>query len=219
MNKTRKYRLLCPISRALDRVGDRWALLIIRDLHAGPARFKDLQVGLTGIATNLLTERLRQLTEDGLIEKREGNHGLALYALTKTGEKTRQLLFELALFGGQFPVDKDPRKSGNLRTIAVTLSAAIERVITPDTRLQADFIVDNEPYVLTVKDGNVTMHVGKADSPDITFRTAYEPMLAAGEGEMSLETFSKQHAEIHEHTSGKQNEFLMLLAAAMGQFA
>ena len=46
----RRYKLLCPIARALDRVGDRWTLLILRDLHAGPARYSDLQNGLAGIA-------------------------------------------------------------------------------------------------------------------------------------------------------------------------
>ena len=120
MSKSRRYNLLCPIARALDRVGDRWALLILRDLHAGPARFKDLQTGLTGIATNLLTDRLQQLIGDGLIEKRDAPHGVALYALTPLGERTRSLLFELAMFGGQFEPEPVPRRPGNLRTIAVT---------------------------------------------------------------------------------------------------
>ena len=68
MTAKRRYRLLCPIARALDVVGDRWALLIVRDLHAGPARFQDLETGL-GIATNLLTTRLTELTKAGVIEK------------------------------------------------------------------------------------------------------------------------------------------------------
>ena len=110
MTATRRYRLLCPIARALDRVGDRWTLLILRDLHAGPARFSDLQTGLTGIAPNLLTDRLNQLTEDGLIERRDGEHGVSLYALTGLGEGTRDLLFELAMFGARFAADADPRR-------------------------------------------------------------------------------------------------------------
>ena len=73
MASSRRYRLLCPIARALDRIGDRWTLLILRDLHAGPARFSELQTGLAGIATNLLTDRLQQLMTDGLVVKRAGN--------------------------------------------------------------------------------------------------------------------------------------------------
>jgi len=49
MTETRRYRLLCPIARALDRLGDRWALLVLRDLHAGPARFGELLDGLSGM--------------------------------------------------------------------------------------------------------------------------------------------------------------------------
>ena len=66
MTAKRRYRLLCPIARALDAVGDRWALLILRDLHAGPARYQELNEGL-GIATNLLSTRLAELTDAGLL--------------------------------------------------------------------------------------------------------------------------------------------------------
>ncbi len=83
--------------------------MILRDLHAGPARFSDLLSGLDGIASNLLTERLQQLIADGLVGKREAEFGVALYELTDHGERTRDLLFELALFGGRFPPDDDIR--------------------------------------------------------------------------------------------------------------
>ena len=68
MSTRRGYQLLCPIARTLDRVGDRWSLLILRDLHAGPARFTELQEGL-GLASNLLSSRLRDLTDDGLVSR------------------------------------------------------------------------------------------------------------------------------------------------------
>jgi DNA-binding HxlR family transcriptional regulator len=103
MIHSRSYKLLCPISRALDHVGDRWTLLILRDLHAGPARFKDLQTGLTGIALNLLSDRLQTLESDGLVQKGQSDFGVSLYSLTSLGEKTDQLLFELARFGRQMP--------------------------------------------------------------------------------------------------------------------
>ena len=66
MASKRSYHLLCPIARGLDRVGDRWTLLVLRDLHAGPARFKDIQEGLPGLASNLLTTRLRRLQEENV---------------------------------------------------------------------------------------------------------------------------------------------------------
>ena len=121
MAHSRSYNLLCPISRALDHVGDRWTLLILRDLHAGPARFKDLQTGLAGIASNLLANRLQALEESGLVQKSQSDFGVSLYSLTSQGEKTDQLLFELARFGGQMPhPSKIPktRQSQNHRSFA-----------------------------------------------------------------------------------------------------
>ena len=114
MTKHRSYKLQCPIARGLDRIGDRWTLLILRDLHAGPARFTDLQRGLTGIAANLLTERLAKLVEDGIIRKTSGPHATTLYELTDLGHKTQNLIFELAMFGAQFPSETDIVDPGNL---------------------------------------------------------------------------------------------------------
>ena len=99
MARSRSYRLLCPIARALDQVGDRWSLLILRDLHAGPARFSDLFSGLEGLASNLLTTRLQQLQDNGLVARRSAAHGAVVYELTENGERTAPLLFELATFG------------------------------------------------------------------------------------------------------------------------
>ena len=225
MPSSRRYKLLCPIARALDRVGDRWTLLILRDLHAGPARFSDLQTGLSGIASNLLTDRLQQLVDDGLVERREGDFGTALYALTATGEKTRELLFELAMFGGLFPPDEDDtRRPGNLRTIAVTLSAACQRVITPETDVEAELIVEGERFTLTARKGSVKVRntpaeIPSGDTPDVTMTTAYEPMVAAGDGRMALEEFVANHVKVVAHTPGKDAVLLGLLAKAFEAIA
>lgn len=215
----RRYKLLCPIARALDRVGDRWTLLILRDLHAGPARFSELQSGLTGIAPNLLTERLGQLTADGIIHKRDGQHGVALYELTERGRLTRDVLFELALFGGRFAPDPAPKRPGNLRTIAVTLSAAAQRVVTADAAFEAELNVDGELFTLTAKDGEATMAYAPARSPDVAMTTSYEAMLAASEGEMALETFVADYVTLDVHTPGKELELMTLLGEVMGVFA
>lgn len=218
MASSRRYKLLCPIARGLDRIGDRWTLLILRDLHAGPARFSELQSGLTGIAPNLLTDRLQQLIDDGLIEKRGGPHGVALYGLTALGRKTREILFELALFGGRFAPDPEPRRPGNLRTIAVTLSAACQRVVSEETDFEAELRVDGEPFTLTARGGAVEMVYAPAPAPDVVMTTSYEAMLAASEGEMDLEAYVAGHVELEVHTAGKDEELLALLGAAMGVF-
>jgi DNA-binding HxlR family transcriptional regulator len=102
MTAKRHYNLLCPIARALDAVGDRWTLLILRDLHAGPARYQELHEGL-GIATNLLSTRLTELSDSGLIHKTGGQ---SAYELTELGRSTDRILWELTRFGGA--LDRDP---------------------------------------------------------------------------------------------------------------
>ena len=218
MSSTRRYKLLCPISRALDRIGDRWTLLILRDLHAGPARFSELQAGLTGIAANLLTDRLQQLTDDGLVEKRTVDHGITLYALTDLGRRTRDVLFELAMFGGRFAPDEEVRRPGNLRTIAVTLSSACQRVVSRYVNFTAEIIVDDEPFTLTAADGAVDMVYAPAGSPDVTLRTSYEPMIAAAEGELPMNEYLERYVDLTVHTPRKDVELMKLLGDAMQVF-
>jgi len=215
MAGSRRYKLLCPIARGLDRIGDRWTLLILRDLHAGPARYSDLQAGLSGIATNLLTDRLQQLIDDGLVEKRDGEHGVALYALTDLGARTKDLLFELAMFGGRFPPDKELRRPGNLRTIAVTLKAACQRVVSKDMTLNAGLIVDGEAFTITARDGLIDVRYAPANAPDVVMTTSYEPMVTAGDGRMSMDEFVANHIQVVTHTPGKDAELMNLMAGAL----
>ena len=160
MPKHRSYRLLCPIARALDRVGDRWSLLVLRDLHAGPARFGDL-ASLPGLATNLLSARLTTLQDDGLIQKRSDEHGAMVYELTDDGRATAPLLFELAAFGSRFPPPSEIRRPGNLRTVAVTLKEALRRVAA-DRSARVELVVDDEPFAIAIAHGSVDV-VHRAD--------------------------------------------------------
>ena len=91
------YGQYCPISRALDVIGDRWSLLIVRDLLVGTTRFNDLARGLPGLSRSLLTKRLRQFENAGLVE-RTGNH----YLLTAAGLALQPTVFGLGEWGAQF---------------------------------------------------------------------------------------------------------------------
>src|SRR5688572_6590144 len=86
----RSYGQYCGLARALDVVGDRWSLLIVRELLVSPARYGQLQAGLPGISTNLLAERLRQLEEAGVVERQlDAGSNSAVYALTPWGLELR----------------------------------------------------------------------------------------------------------------------------------
>ncbi|MEP2704209.1 MAG: helix-turn-helix domain-containing protein [Roseibium sp.] len=211
MAKARSYKLLCPIARALDRIGDRWTLLILRDLHAGPARFSELQRGLTGIAANLLTERLGKLVDDGLIIRDDGGHGTMVYELTDLGRQTGTLIFELATFGGQFKPEVEPVKPGNLRTVATTFGQAANRVSMDGMNFRASLQVDGENIDLHVHDGEAHATYAPSPSPDLIFTTSYTDLLALSEGELSPDIFARDHAVLDVYTPGKDQEFMALM--------
>ena len=218
MAKARSYNLLCPISRALDHVGDRWNLLILRDLHAGPARFKDLQTGLTGIATNLLSERLQSLEASGLIQKTESDYGVSLYSLTDLGDRTGHVLFELAKLGAKLPRPETIKRPGNLRTVAVSLGTACKRAVGPEYNFEATLNIDGEAFRMTAKNGAAEIRAGAAKTPDVTMTTSYEPMMALADGQMEQGAFLSGHVELQVSTPGKDAEFFDLLSRAIREF-
>ncbi|MEM6669012.1 MAG: helix-turn-helix domain-containing protein [Pseudomonadota bacterium] len=216
MAKTRSYKLLCPIARALDRIGDRWTLLILRDLHAGPARFIELQRGLTGIAANLLTDRLAKLIEDGLARKADGGHGASVYELTNLGKQTSDIILDLAMFGARFEPEGEVAPPGNLRTVATTMGAAARRVATPDMSFDADIVVDGEQMHLRVRGVDVEMRYAEARDPDLVFSTSYPALLAVTERDMDPNVFMSAHSNLQILSPGKEAEFMALMAGIVG---
>ena len=113
----RSYGQYCSVAKALDVVGDRWTLLVIRELMLqGPCRYTDLRNGLPGIATNLLTERLRELEAAGLVRREEAAPPVAtsLFHLTEAGAKLEPVLNALGAWGIKYmtqPVDGDEFRS------------------------------------------------------------------------------------------------------------
>jgi len=93
----RSYGQSCGVAKALDLLGERWTLLIVRELLQGPSRYTDLRNGLPGIATNLLAERLRELEEAGVVLREEAPPPIAtaLYSLTDRGQELQSVIYEL----------------------------------------------------------------------------------------------------------------------------
>lgn len=189
MSSRRTYQSLCPIARSLDRLGDRWSLLILRDLHAGPARFTELQEGL-GVASNLLSSRLRDLTDDGLV-CRTGEGRQQVYELTPLGWQTERVLWELARFGLRLEPDPEPRPPSNLRTVVVPLRVRLSE--TPDRpELTALLDVDGEHFtVVSTPDKSAVLYNDESVTPDVTVRTDYGSLLdfAASGGTFSVDQF------------------------------
>lgn len=141
----RTYGQFCGLSRALDAVGDRWNLLIVRDLLVGPMRFNELIASLHGIATNLLSERLRTLEAMGIVERRLGDAGV-LYALTPWGAGLREPIEALARWGTPLMMRGRDGDAFEPRWLAVALPGLL-RGVTMEPALELGFEIDG---VLTV---------------------------------------------------------------------
>jgi DNA-binding HxlR family transcriptional regulator len=102
----KSYRQFCGVARALDRVGERWTLLIVRNLLLGPRRYSDLLAELPGITTNLLAKRLRELEGLRVIDKQllPAPLGVSVYRLTEMGRALEPVIMELGRWGGRFMI-------------------------------------------------------------------------------------------------------------------
>jgi DNA-binding HxlR family transcriptional regulator len=111
----RSYDQYCAVARALDAVGERWSLLIVRELLRGPQRYTDLHADLPGVATDILATRLKQLEAEGVVERRrlERPANAVVYELTPRGLALRQVIEALAAWG--LDALGDPRPTDAVR--------------------------------------------------------------------------------------------------------
>jgi DNA-binding HxlR family transcriptional regulator len=152
MTPTRKsFQQRCPMANALDVVGERWTLLILRELLGGPARYNDLLAGLPGIARNLLSLRLKRLEEDGVV-RRVSAGSTTLYALTELGAGARPALEALGFWGARLPRLEPPVHGRSLRATAMALQAILRHAghPLPESPVVVELAVDNEPLEIVL---------------------------------------------------------------------
>jgi len=150
----RSYNQFCPVSRTLDMIGERWTLLLVRELVRGPKRYSDLREALPAMASNLLATRLRELQEFGLITKQRQSNMSKAYVLTERGLGLRRILLDVARFGLpslDMPTESQPLVTEQLPEAVVSLMKVEE--LTDDAlciRLmldEADITVEIAPQL------------------------------------------------------------------------
>lgn len=142
----RTYGQACPIAHALDAVGDRWSLLVVRELRLGPRRYSDLAAALPGVGPSVLSQRLRDLVESGVLERRS-----AVYALTPWGARLEPVFRALAAWGMASPL---PR-AGSVSTDSVLLGLRTFFVATPGWDAVVEIRAGREVYRVVVVDGEL----------------------------------------------------------------
>lgn len=144
MASARSYGDPCGIARALDATGERWALLVVRELLLGPKRFTDLKTSLPTASPNVLSQRLRELVAAGVIEKRSGRGGQA-YALTPWGEELHPILLALGRWGALAP--QVAGKKMGLDAFLLALEATYVAPRGLDEVAEVGLVVDEEPHL------------------------------------------------------------------------
>lgn len=186
----RSYQQYCALARALDHVGGRWTLLIVRELLLGPKRFTDLGDNLPGIATNLLTDRLRALQADGIVHRRELPPPAAsvVYELTELGRGLEEPVHALVRWGSHWMTTGS---GGNDAFRPEWLAVALE-ALGSGQGLQEEVVVDlrigSETTRLRFSEGDIS--VGAPDetsAPDLEVACRPETLLGIASGRHRLE--------------------------------
>jgi DNA-binding HxlR family transcriptional regulator len=182
VREKRTYDQECGLAHALDVVGERWTLLIVRELLPGPRRYRDLLDALPGIGTNLLADRLNFLTAAGIIEPAEPARRTAGYALTGLGRTLRQPILDLARFGMTVGAAQPPSPDAVTRAswAALAIEAMIDGGAVPEVDETYQFEVDGEVFHIAVHDGRPLMVRGAAEDPALTVSTDSRTFFALG---------------------------------------
>jgi DNA-binding HxlR family transcriptional regulator/putative sterol carrier protein len=171
----RTYNQFCGLARSLDIVGERWTLLIVRELMAGPKRYVDLSDGLEGIGTSLLATRLRQLEEDGVVYKRQLPKPAAslVYQLTESGEELARAMLPLALWGIRHHVGPmSPSDEFHAEWPLVFIAPLVDREKIRDTNALYEFRIAGTSAFMRFHDGEVTVSASDpAEAADVVVST------------------------------------------------
>ncbi|WP_328641732.1 winged helix-turn-helix transcriptional regulator [Streptomyces canus] len=184
MSPRRSYDQYCSAARALDVVGDRWTLLIVRELLAGPRRYTDLHADLPGVSTDVLASRLKDMERDGLTTRRRllPPGAAFVYELTARGRELLPVLQALGTWGGPELGVRRPTDAVRAHWFALPLLRSLEGEGLVEVRLEeGDFHV----YV-GVQDGPAYGEGPAPREPDARLVLDSEVWGAVGRGELSL---------------------------------
>jgi DNA-binding HxlR family transcriptional regulator/putative sterol carrier protein len=182
------YHQYCALTRALDIVGDRWTLLIVRELIPGPRRFTDLIAGLPGLSRNLLTERLRALESDGMVARRELPPPVArrVYELTEDGHDLAEAVGPLIVWGAQRMGERAPSDRFHPRWSAVAMAALADREAAKGIRETYQYNVGPVAFHFIVDDGSIRVRDGEAEAPAVTVTTDEQTWADIAAGKISV---------------------------------
>lgn len=189
MSAKRSYQEACGIPRALDRIGERWSLLVVRELMLGPKRFTDLRTGLPHVGPDVLSQRLRDLEQAGVVAKRRLPPPAAsqVYELTDWGRELESVLIALGRWGARAPAA--PEGCGmSFDAHLLSLQTLFDPQLAEGFEASLELVLDEQPFRAIVSGGELELERGDVAEPDAVLTTDVGTMLAIAHGRESLES-------------------------------
>ena len=184
----RTYGDACGIPRALDRIGERWALMIVRELVLGPKRFTDLRAGLPNASPNVLSQRLRHLEREGIVRRRKlpPPAGSRVYELTEWGQELEPVLTALGRWGARAP--SAPEGAGMSFDAHITsLMTLFDPELAEGFDSTLELRLDEQVFRAQVADGRFEIARGDAVAPHATIETDPGTLIALIHGRRGLD--------------------------------
>jgi DNA-binding HxlR family transcriptional regulator len=177
---SRPYGHYCAVAKTLDVIGERWSLLVVRELLDGPKRYVDLLAGLAGVSTDMLATRLKSLEEAGIVSRRTLPAPAAskVYELTPLGRDLQPAMTELARFGMRLLGPQGDDDAFQVHWITPSLLAMFRPERARGVVLTVEFRVDTDAMHARIAEGALHSFPGHADDPDVVLTFADAATLA-----------------------------------------
>ncbi|MBO0750213.1 MAG: transcriptional regulator [Porphyrobacter sp.] len=174
------YEDACGTAFAMELIGERWSLLVVRELMLGPRRFSELRKALNGISAKVLTERLESLERAGAVVKRTlpPPANVQVYELTEWGYLAEPAIAELGRWAAQ-SVRHDPTLPLSPVSLMLSLRTMLDKARARDFDAVIGFEIGGETYCAELKDGQLPIRRAEIDDAQVTFRAPAAPLLAA----------------------------------------
>lgn len=212
MATKRSYGEACRFAYALDLIGERWALLVVRELLLGPKRFTDLREGLPHASPNILSERLRELEQAGVLHRRKLPPPAAtqVYELTEWGAELEPVVTALGAWGARSPAPPEHREIGP-DSIVLALRSLFDPEAAGDLEASYELRIGEDRYSVDVADGELTLTRGGAQNPSVAIEVGKAATLATVlTGQLRLEDALESGAAKLEGSKSAARRFLRL---------
>lgn len=184
----RSYGDACGIARALDVVGERWALMVVRELLLGPKRFTDIRAGLPHVSPDVLAQRLRDLEQAGVVDRRRlpPPYASQVYELTSGGRALETVLLELGRWGGAYAPPPGDEMCMSADSYALSLRALFDPERAGDFAARVELRLGEDRLRVVIADGHIEADRGELPDADVAIETDPETLIDVLHGHRPL---------------------------------